>query len=249
MQKPKELFLSDGGCILGSELQYLNHGANADVWKWSSKDGVFAVKTFYPEHYIWAIDKNIADIFMDLCFHNLPNLYYTCSRNKTADKKLFDGYVMEYLEEDAMVSLLDIPSSNLYRSIYNLEQDIDLISSYGVVLDDVKVENSMITTDSMFHLLDYDLSYIDSSCSEDKINRHNRNETFGLVRFSLLADLVADIDFTEEEKNRMLFFLIEQLYWERCYQVKLSDVVGDLFCNDATPRDTLKKRVKSLESF
>lgn len=80
METPKKLFLPDGRSILGGELQYLNHGKNASVWKWSSKDGSFAVKTFYPDCYIWALDKKVANVFTGLNFRNLPNLYFTCRK-------------------------------------------------------------------------------------------------------------------------------------------------------------------------
>lgn len=117
---------------------------------------------------MFALDQRIADIFVNLNFQNLPNLY-SIVRSNRFDKKSFDGYVMDYFDEDQFASLLDISSSNLYDSISGLEKDISLLSSHAIVLDDVKAANAMITTDGMFHLLDYDLFSIDSSHSLERI--------------------------------------------------------------------------------
>lgn len=257
METPRKLFLPDGRFILGSELQYLNHGKNASVWKWSSKDGSFAVKTFYPDCYRWAIDSKVADLFMNLDFHNLPNLYSTFRSDEKALKKTFDGYIMEYFEEDAVASLLDLPSNNFYWSIYNLEQDIDLISSHNVVLADVKFENSMITMDQMFHLLDYDLFRIDSSKSKDTVHSYNNHEICSFVYLSLIEELYDELDFSDDEKNRIQYFLKKQFssssfFFEEQSQlseIKSSDIVGNLFCDDTTPKNSLKKKVDSLRYF
>lgn len=243
MKKPDKLFLADGRYVRESELQYLNHGDNADVWRWNSSDGVFAIKTFYPDCHMFALDQRIADIFVNLNFQNLSNLY-SIVRSNRFDKKSFDGYVMDYFDEDQFASLLDISSSNLYDSISDLEKDISLLSSHAIVLDDVKAANAMITTDGMFHLLDYDLFSIDSSHSLERIAAQNGNEVRWLVHSSFIIDLIVDLEFTEDEKNRIRFFLDDEFSRHKCYNLNLSDVVGTLFCNDSTPRDALKQMIR-----
>ena len=155
-----------------------------------------------------------------------------------------------------MASLLDFPSNNFYWSIYNLEQDIDLISSHNVVLADVKFENSMITMDQMFHLLDYDLFRIDSSKSKDTVHSYNNHEICSFVYLSLIEELYDELDFSDDEKNRIQYFLKKQFsssfFFEEQSQlseIKSSDIVGNLFCDDTTPKNSLKKKVDSLRYF
>ena len=153
---------------------------------------------------------------------------------------------MEFFDEDVTASLLDIPSINLYSSIYCLEQDFDLISSYGIASSDVRVQNSMITTDSMFHLFDYDCFFLDSFHSEEKIRSSNQKDVLELVRSALNVDIMVDLNLTADEKNEMRYFLEKKLSDKRCSKANPSDVLGDLFCSDVTPRNSLKKRVHSL---
>lgn len=242
VKRPYQLFLDDGSCIYGDELKFIGHGYNADVWKWQHDGCDFAVKTFYPNCYGLALHQDIASIFSQIQFYNLPNLYSTVCHHSFSFRSI-DGYVMEFFEEEKGVSLMDISSTNLFSSISYLEDDMQAFSSYQVMMNDIRKDNTMITRDGMLHLFDYDMFYVDSDMNSKYVMLKNQHMVLWLLGNLFSSSLLFDFSFSTEEKKKLNDWLKKTFSLRRNGKRLPSEVIEEFFVED-TPRDSLKKLVR-----
>ena len=238
-EKPRQLFLDDGSCIDSNELTFLNHGYNADVWKWEHGGNVFAVKIFYGDCYGLSLHRDVASIFSKIHFYNFPNLYSTIHNGRFSLHSM-DGYVMEFLDEDKDLSLLDISSIQLSSSLEKLERDIRAFSSKQVMMNDVRKNNTMITCDGMLHLFDYDMFYVDSDMDPKCVMLRNQHMVLWLVGNLLSSSILFDSSFSPDEKKQIDTFLKDFFSLRQNGKRLPSEVVKEFFLEE-TPRKTLKK--------
>lgn len=241
-KKLYQLFLDDGSCIHGDELEFVGHGYNANVWKWQHNGCDFAVKTFYPNCYGLALHHDVASIFSQLQFYNFPNLFSTVCYHSFSLHSI-DGYVMDFLREEKDASLMDISSCNLYSSICYLEQDIRAFSSYQIMMNDIGKDNTMITRDGMLHLFDYDMFYVDSDVNPKYVRLRNQHTVLWLIGNLFSSSLLFDLTFSTEEKKKLNDWLKKTFSLRQSGKRLPSEVIEEFFVED-TPRASFKKLIR-----
>lgn len=229
-------YLEDGSSFKKSDLVYLGEGANARVWKC----GNGAFKEFIPSHVGFGINKRLGDIFSEINFSNFPNFYSFVRWSKSEDVP-YIGYMMEYFEEDKKASILDLPISTIVSSFRDLERDIEAISDVNILMNDVTIYNTMITSDGKIHVFDYDMFYIDEHHRD--VLRKNKLMELRLLKGLFEYYTFHDADLDIEEKLNCEAFYRNVFSLRNTYGFDASGVVLDLFDKDRTPREGVKRLV------
>ncbi len=233
MEIPDKLYTDDGRVIYTCDLRYINHGANADVWRLNDD---YAVKLFRPNTQKMA--PEVVDIFKKIHFSCFPNLYSTLKRSYHQEE--FDGYLMDYLEEGDGISILDIPSKNLISSVFGLEEDFSSMTSCGVISRDIRVGNTMITKDCMLKLYDYDLFYIQSDYD---IPIDSVSTEYQLLKELFIDAICMDYSFSASERVEVFKYINEVFSFYQFQDVMPSQVIKDSFSRDDTPKKFFKRYV------
>lgn len=229
----------DGHIFYRHNLSYLNHGVNAEVWRWQYDGKQAAVKIFFDEAYHKGMKLDVASVLKNLHLVSLPNIHSILKKKGNSSGSM-DGYVMEYLEEDFHAHFLDLPVENIVSSFQFMEQDATTLASHHVLMADVFPGNMMITKSGQAHLFDSDLYQICEDCSCDEILDDNYQLLISLIRLKLQQDILHDLDVPVMDCFAMINAIDSFFSFEMCSSVP-SEQIQSFFQSAKTPRQYFKK--------
>lgn len=251
---------SDGKIIKKEELSYISRGSNASVWKYQSVDSLekLALKIFFPHAHKFSLDLDTYERMRQLPLQNIIkpiDIYYKYNNDVDFEGN-FDGYMMPYLEEKRGVLLSEISLDYLIENIVILENDIKILTEYDILMQDIKLENSIICNDNcQLNIIDIDMfscinnmsfSDIDIYFSSYRTRKFNTFKENMYMLLSLIkAHFIYDVDrlcLSDEKKSEIKSFLYS--YFAPCNigNGLISDRVEGLFQNCDTPKEYFLKR-------
>lgn len=231
----------DGHIFYRDDLSYLNHGVNAEVWKWQRDGEQAAVKVFYEKAYHKGMKPEVASVLKKLHLVSLPNIHSTLKK-KDNSSGFIDGYVMDYLEEDFYAHFLDLSVENIISSFQFMEQDAVTLASHHILMSDVFPGNMMITKSKHVHLFDSDLYQICENNSCDEILDNNYQQLISLIKLKLQQDILHDLDVPVMDCFAMINAIDSFFFVEMCSTVP-SEQITSFFQFANTPRQYFKKMV------
>lgn len=240
---PFDFALENGKVIPSKQLEFINNGANGSVWKWNDGYHVWAIKSFFDDRYHLSLPRDICLEFQNMNFVNLPNIHFTLSRIGNP-LGTYDAYLMDYFSPAKECKIIEIPSESLILSIEQLQEDGKRLSEKGIIMFDVKPENSIITeNDLMVHFIDLDLYKKVTNRGYEEILSIQYKMIRSFLSASLKLDILNDFSFTAVEKINLLSFIQECFSNSSDCLYTPKELVEQLFSDVDNPKQFLKKKI------
>lgn len=232
---------SDGKIIKNEELSYINKGANASVWKYRK----MAFKIFFEDSYRHCLTYQTYERMKDLPLKNMIkaiDVYFKDDKSME-ERKNFDAYLMNYLEENLCFLLSDFPLDSLLENIFYLEKDIEIITDYHILMSDVKPKNSIIcnNSDMQLYITDVDKFSCQDQMKVSTLLRKNRLMLLYLIKSHFIKDL-SNISLSEEKKQQIYTYLCWYFSPSNLRNELLVNKVEQLFCGCDSPKKYFKSR-------
>ena len=154
----------------------------------------------------------------------------------------YDGYLMDYFNEDKNAILSELPSDNLILSLEQIEEDARMLSDHQIVMYDIKPVNSIITQDDLLlHFLDLDLYKKVDSKSREEILLIQYKRICSFLSIGLRDEIKKDDSFSEDQKMKISFFIQDYFQLSTDDTLKPSERVESLCSNVDSPKQYFKK--------
>ena len=159
------------------------------------------------------------------------------------ERKNFDAYLMNYLEENLFFLLSDFPLDSLLENIFYLEKDIKIITDYHILMSDVKPKNSIIcnNSDMQLYITDVDKFSCQDQMKVSTLLRKNRLMLLYLIKSHFIKDLF-NISLSEEKKQQIYTYLCWYFSPSNLGNELLVNKVEQLFCGCDSPKKYFKSR-------
>lgn len=231
----------NGLVISANELEFLSCGANGSVWKWDDGSHKQVVKSFFDNRYHLSLPFDTCLAIQNLNFVNLPNIYSPLRRSDKPSGS-YDGYLMEYFDEDKSAKLSEIPSDNLILSIEQIEEDGKKLLEHQIIMFDVKPSNSIITRDDlMLHLIDLDLYKTVSCKSYDELLFIQYKMIMAFLSMGFRKDISNDSSFSAMDKQKLISSIQQTFTFSTDYTLSPKEYVESLFSNMENSKQYFKK--------
>lgn len=250
----------DGKIIKREDLCYISRGVNASVWKYQVDNSLesMALKTFFSYTHKFCLNLKVYEKMKDLPLKNIivpKDIYYKMSETPKSDED-FDAYLMSYLEENMNVLLSDVSLDSLLENITSLENDIKILAEYNILMNDIKLGNSIICKKKcQLHIIDIDMfSYIDENFFSDidiyfsnyrtrKFN--NFKENMYMLLSLIKSHFMYDIDglcLSAEKKSSLKNYIYAYFSVDNLGNESITNHVERLFQGHDTPKEYFLKR-------
>lgn len=237
----------DGSFIESDMLDYLGHGENSSVWKIRKDDKDYAFKVFFDGRYQYALDYEAYIKMKDLDLKKVikaEEIY--CTEDRAENQKnffCFNAYLMQFLENNDDLNLLEMPIEKIIENMRLLEDDARMLASEKIVMDDVKVGNSIFNkNDEMLYITDIDMFQYWRKQTPDFILRYNYRAILYLFREHLLNSIIKNEEFTNEEKCQYFSLLRSEISSKDGQILLPSQRFEKVFFKEETPKKHLLKR-------
>lgn len=227
----------EGKVINANELTFIGAGENSSIWKYKNK----AMKIFFSDCYHWSLSYDSYLRMKNLPLKRILNAkdsYYECTNQPIVYEKP-NAYIMDYVEEDIVASLLDIPTSNLLRDTQLLEEDAKILAANSMKMVDVKMYNSIISKDYELFFSDTDLYRIDNKHTEEEILDKNFDKIYWFFK-TYLAKELEDLEFSHKinsEEYTKALGKVYELLDPKLTESKVHNNLEKLFSNYETPKE------------
>lgn len=202
----------DGHIIKCDKLSYIGQGVNSSVWKYEKDGKVYAFKTFFEEHYDYALKYDVYRKMKNLPLKNITKAEEAYKKMSSKGSEMIDAYLMKYLSIDENFSILEYPLDFLLESLSNLEEDIEILSNNHIFMRDIKPANSVVNNeDNMFYITDVDMFTYNSKYHLETFLRQNKIRLISLVKQLFLQE-VKGLTEIDSDKRLKLQFLLNNYY-------------------------------------
>lgn len=173
-----------------NEFYYVNSGNFGKIYR----NNVIVLKKYYdsiPE--CFKIQKAIFDILKDIDSANFIKLYNAYMEDKQHSKNsrmknkfLIDAYTAKYYQKDYISPAL-VDKEYILENFNEMEKICKIFQDYSISLHDVKIENTILTKDSIV-IIDPDL-FTFSDLEKENLIRWNKRKLLELFKQALLEGI------------------------------------------------------------
>ena len=243
LQIPKTNFIGDDGWIInGSELEYMDEGTNATIWKYSRLGQKYAFKVFKEGRHSYSLNYNVYEVMKNLPLRNIAKPLEGYIKEDTTRSRWIDAYLMEFIDKGNFEPITEFSMENIITNVHNFDYNAEVLSDSGITMFDVGVRNSIIDKEHKINLTDIDMYFINVNCQNDYILQYNRSILANLLRYYFKKSLEIDNDFNELEVKLLNQELEGYFRMDEFQSETVSSKVERLFGNYETPKQYFLQR-------